>query len=99
MSVKSCRPFVCAMTDRMTAGNAGNGAATEPLVAGSPVGSDLGEAANEKQKTKSMQHPIVEEKVAAAADHSLLNSPEPGLGNPPCVEVACTSLECHVTCS
>jgi hypothetical protein len=56
--------------------DAGNVTMAEPLVSGSPVGSDLGE----HQKTKSMQHPIVEEHAQAAVEHSLLRSPEPGAG-------------------
>ena len=56
------------------------GNTSQPLIAGSPVGSD---AAVEQQKTKSTQHPIVEEHAQAAVEHSLLKSPEPGAAKPP----------------
>ena len=51
------------------------------MVAGSPVGSDMEKAASDHQKTKSTQHPIVEEHAQAAVEHSMLRSPEPGAGD------------------
>ncbi|CAL8468691.1 g8231 [Coccomyxa elongata] len=50
------------------------GNTSQPLIAGSPAGSN---AAVQQQKTKSTQHPIVEEHAQAAVEHSLLKSPEP----------------------